>query len=784
MWLRWRQVWYWWTQRSGRGNFYRKSLILVLCITSLPTAIIGYTSYITGRAHIEKEIMRNHDALLKKTMDRMNDNLAQLELAATQWSLDSRMDERLRNMNLSDEYNTTQNLYRFLGVMKGAYPLIDQAQLYLDRQEPVIISDIEGIVPIKNEQERATFHTLMNQKRGVFWWDSLPKVNAKTDSNSVALVQKLPNVGEPYGALILYLNKEKLVQMVEEMTTDNNGASFLMAKDGHIIVSQKTVNEEHAQLEAAIHESVMGRTAESDSYILDRKGQSYSIAYGQFTRTGTLWKYVTATSLTQLTAPVEFMSRSMLSIGGLGLLIAVLLSWVASKRIYRPIVRLVNVIKDYKTTQESQEDELAFIEREWKHLSQESRALELKLDQAYPALRSAFLLQLVQGHFYSLSESELRGRMESFDWKTESQWFALLLVQITGFAKEDGRFQESEEQLVTFAAANIAQEMVRTRNQSAEIINFQDMTVGILLSYPMDRTKQQAKDELYLLADDLGHTISVLLKMQTAVGMGRLTSQVHDLPQLLSFLRSAIRYRDLKVDHQVLDLEEMLPNANEDLHYPFALEKELMQAIRMGQSEQSLNLIESFVQELVRQSNKEKQLQEGVMQVLGSMLHTMLETGFNPHHLFEGYNLYEQLNQLREPEQMVRFFQQKVISPYIERLNEYQNIHMKRLVERVTDRIQERFMSSDISLEECADAFNTTSYALSKAFKQINGMNFIDYLISLRMDKAKKLLIGTDLKVNEIAEQIGYQPSYFIRLFRKYEDMTPGQYREKIKQLM
>ncbi|MDQ0872225.1 hypothetical protein QFZ77_000884 [Paenibacillus sp. V4I3] len=84
------------------------------------------------------------------------------------------------------------------------------------------------------------------------------------------------------------MNKEKLVQMVEEMTTDNNGASFLMAKDGHIIVSQKTVDEEHAQFKAAIHESVMSRTAESDSFILDRKGQSYSIAYGQLTRTGTL----------------------------------------------------------------------------------------------------------------------------------------------------------------------------------------------------------------------------------------------------------------------------------------------------------------------------------------------------------------------------------------------------------------------------------------------------------------------------------------------------------------
>lgn len=779
MWMRWRQRWYWWTHRSGRGNFYRKSLILVLCITSLPTVIIGSTSYITGRAHIEKEIMQNHDALLKKTMDRMNDNLAQLELAATQWSLDSRMDSRLADTNLNDEYNTTQNLYRFLGLMKGAYPLIDQAQLYLDRQDPVMISDIDGIVPIKSEQEREIFHTLMEQKRGVFWWESLPKVNAKPGSSYIALIEKLPVVGESYGALILYLDRERLVQMVEEMATDNNGAAFLMSKDGHIIASQKNTSEEHAQLEADVRESVAGRMDETGSYILERNKESYSVAYGQFSRSGTIWKFVTATSLSELTAPVEFMSRSMLGIGGIGLLVAVLLSWVASRRIYQPIVRLVNVIKDYKPTQESQDDELAFIEREWKHLSQESRALESRLDQAYPALRSAFFLQLVQGHFYSLSEAELRCRMEGFEWQTDSQWFALLLVQISGFAKEDGRFLENEEQLATFAAANIAQEMVNMRTHNAEIMNFQDMTVGVLVSYPMDRTKQQVKDELHLLADDLGHTISSLLKMQTTVCMGRLTSQVQELPQLLVFLRSAIRYRDLKADHQVLDLEEMLPSAKDDVHYPFALEKELMQAIRMGQSEQSMNLIESFVQELVRQSSKEKLLQDGVMQVLGSMLHTMLESGYNPHHFFEGYNLYEQLNQLREPEQIVRFFQQKVISPYVAGLNEYQDMHMRRLVERVTDRMHERFMSSDISLEECAEAFNTTTYALSKAFKTINGVNFIDYLISLRMDKAKKLLVESDLKVNEIAEQIGYQPSYFIRLFRKYENMTPGQYRDQ-----
>jgi YesN/AraC family two-component response regulator len=34
------------------------------------------------------------------------------------------------------------------------------------------------------------------------------------------------------------------------------------------------------------------------------------------------------------------------------------------------------------------------------------------------------------------------------------------------------------------------------------------------------------------------------------------------------------------------------------------------------------------------------------------------------------------------------------------------------------------------------------------------------------------------MKINEIAESVGYQPSYFIRIFKKAEGLTPGQYRE------
>nr|WP_249435725.1 helix-turn-helix transcriptional regulator [Paenibacillus sp. Marseille-Q4541] len=72
-----------------------------------------------------------------------------------------------------------------------------------------------------------------------------------------------------------------------------------------------------------------------------------------------------------------------------------------------------------------------------------------------------------------------------------------------------------------------------------------------------------------------------------------------------------------------------------------------------------------------------------------------------------------------------------------------------------------------------------TPYALSKAFKQVAGINFIDYVTFRRMDMAKRLLRETDLKINEIADQVGYQHSYFNRIFKKQEGLTPGQYRDQ-----
>lgn len=82
-----------------------------------------------------------------------------------------------------------------------------------------------------------------------------------------------------------------------------------------------------------------------------------------------------------------------------------------------------------------------------------------------------------------------------------------------------------------------------------------------------------------------------------------------------------------------------------------------------------------------------------------------------------------------------------------------------------------------------AEAVHLNSSYFSVLFKEETGYTFTDYITKERIKKAKELLLCTDLKIYEIAEQIGYQtPSHFVKVFQDQEGTTPKKYRESFKE--
>lgn len=114
------------------------------------------------------------------------------------------------------------------------------------------------------------------------------------------------------------------------------------------------------------------------------------------------------------------------------------------------------------------------------------------------------------------------------------------------------------------------------------------------------------------------------------------------------------------------------------------------------------------------------------------------------------------------------------IPEYAKENNDMKILNLKYYI---SDRLNE-----EISLSELADevSFNKTYFV--KRFKILFGMSPMKYVNSMRISRAKQLLLQTSLPISEISLKTGFKsPHYFSRSFRSSESMSPQEFREKHK---
>lgn len=88
-------------------------------------------------------------------------------------------------------------------------------------------------------------------------------------------------------------------------------------------------------------------------------------------------------------------------------------------------------------------------------------------------------------------------------------------------------------------------------------------------------------------------------------------------------------------------------------------------------------------------------------------------------------------------------------------------------------------LGKDVSLEKVASICNLSPCYFSKVFKKEVGINFISYVNDKKINRAKEILETTDIPITNIAIDLGFEDcGYFIRVFKKLQEVTPKKYRE------
>lgn len=129
----------------------------------------------------------------------------------------------------------------------------------------------------------------------------------------------------------------------------------------------------------------------------------------------------------------------------------------------------------------------------------------------------------------------------------------------------------------------------------------------------------------------------------------------------------------------------------------------------------------------------------------------------------------------------VKKLQSEYVDSTINTITSAVSINNNAIIQKALLYIEDNY-NSDISLDDIAQKLFMHNTYFSELFKKEVGKGFNTYLTEFRMDKAKILLKFPHLKINEVADMVGYRnASYFNKLFHKYIGVTPCDYREKNK---
>lgn len=214
--------------------------------------------------------------------------------------------------------------------------------------------------------------------------------------------------------------------------------------------------------------------------------------------------------------------------------------------------------------------------------------------------------------------------------------------------------------------------------------------------------------------------------------------------------------------------------------YPVDLENQLKTAICTGDGRKIAHEVEKFHQYF--QDGKvyaPHEIKECYVRFLWAAINTAKEVGSLKSKALNQQELLERVMNARtciELREVSGFLLDQIAVP------ESEDSGITTLaVKRTISMIQE-FYESGITLDEIAAKLDITPEYLSVQFHREVGETFSSYMKHYRMDKAKELLIGTQMKLYEIAGRVGYSDAkYFSRVFRECTGQLPAEYRKTHK---
>ena len=279
-----------------------------------------------------------------------------------------------------------------------------------------------------------------------------------------------------------------------------------------------------------------------------------------------------------------------------------------------------------------------------------------------------------------------------------------------------------------------------------------------------ERRVQAAADLLFMIANYFSKVDAVSQQIQ------------HEITRQQAILAEGLVLgKRRKSDDEALALSQLQTRG--DLYK----EKELIDLIKMGDRKGAKGLLDELLGTTLFRSHEHiGVLKARALEIIFIIARAAVEAGANLEEILGFKYQYIQNLSKDDSQETLYYFLKKAFDQLFECIYQNRNIRHTRVFTKAKEFIWGNY-NQDISLKKIAEAVGINPYYLSHLFRKEMGISFLEYLTSVRISIAKKLLKQTTLSIIQICLEVGYQdPSHFAKVFKKKEGIRPMEYRKSL----
>lgn len=738
---------------SGRSARV-KLMAVLLTFTMVSSALTGFWIYRRMSGRLIQDAWQQYETLLKTACAAIDQQVEQMNSFSWQLSNDRSVQSYLYlTSQTPSDILVKKDLIASLKTLKAFSQTICDMGIYVKSLDMVITSEssfsaqdyyqhleklsLEDMLAAQETENGSTLCLLVGADR----------IHRVMSNDSVLVfVSSLPiNTPYPQGFAFyhLQLNKLKIFLPQSEsgllLLTDTQGKPLFEAEDTTTQICR------------------MYRSNDAENTIR-YNGQEYGVMAMETNAQGLLCMVVVPYS--QILLQAEKTRQMTMLIMGICMLMGLFAAVFAGKKIYAPLEVLLQRVNEmgHLLPQKQGSNEYALLSDAISLISEENHALTLSNQEAIRLLKNKLLPEWMEGRMQGDAKALLLQAQISLPY--ERVQAAILDIPL----RDIDRLREKLKQNVP----DWVEEQQKTEDYGAMRVWCAQRSDGCLLVLFNLAAEHPYPEMIYHFLERCQNSFADAAACKIGIGRAYGMEKVSDS---LVDAALALRCGESMGDKEMYYAEEtVMPS---DTVYSINAEQQLMHYVLSGQKQE----ISRFLHELCQTEEGGTLLRKNIAQALLFTAERAARQAGSEEAFEKSAASIGVQTCLLPPSEDALARIEKVFYDVVDALPVNSSSQDEKLYQKLMDYLQREYVH-DISLDTVGEALSMSPSYIGLIFRRAGGTSFLRALTDIRIAKAKVLLCETELTIREIGFTVGIEnQNTFIRMFKKSEGITPGQYR-------